>query len=117
MKEDRLAFKKQKKKCVSLGGKSITIYLKGIADKGLKTNKEFWKLIETFLTNKEFLESNLKRKTGLIIDEAKHSEDLNDYYVNIENRYELKPNILGNKGLNDKEEIRTISLLNFTKII
>lgn len=42
-------------------------------------------------------------------DEAKHSEDFNDYCVHIvKNCCELKPNILGNNSLNDKEEIQTI---------
>ena len=43
--------KKQRNLRVSIRGKSITNYLK-FFDKGLETNKSFWKLIKPFLTNK-----------------------------------------------------------------
>ena len=44
--------KKQRNLRVSIRGKSITNYLNKFFDKGLETNKSFWKLIKPFLTNK-----------------------------------------------------------------
>ena len=50
--ENELAYKKLRNLCVSIGRKSITTYLNKFSDKGLETNKSFWKFIKPFLTNK-----------------------------------------------------------------
>ena len=50
--ENELAYKKQRNLCVSIRRKSITNYLNKFTDKGLETNKSFWKFITPFLTNK-----------------------------------------------------------------
>ena len=75
-----------------------------------KTNKEMWKFIRSFWTNKGFLERNditLKRKSWT--DKTKLSDDFNDHYVKIvEDSCRFKANILGNKGLTDKEEIQSV---------
>ena len=52
--ENKLAYKKQRNLCVSIRRKSITNYLNKFTDKGLETNKSFWKFIKPFLTNRHF---------------------------------------------------------------
>ena len=50
--ENELAYKKQRNLFVPIRRKSITNYLNNFTDKGLETNKSFWKFIKPFLTNK-----------------------------------------------------------------
>ena len=50
--ENELAYEKQRNLCVSIRRKSITNYLNKFTDKGLETNKSFWKFIKPFLNNK-----------------------------------------------------------------
>lgn len=62
--------------------KSDNIYLKGITRKGLTANENFWKFNKPFQTIEVFLESNditLKGKTLLVTDEAKYSDNFNNY--------------------------------------
>ena len=47
-----VVYKKQRNLCVSIGRKSITNYLNKFSDKGLETNKSFWKFSNPFLINK-----------------------------------------------------------------
>ena len=44
--------KKQTNLCVSIRRKSIKNYLNKFTDKGLESNKSFWKFIKPFLINK-----------------------------------------------------------------
>ena len=50
--ENVVVYKKQRNLCVSIGRKSITNYLNKFSDKGLETNKSFWKFSNPFLINK-----------------------------------------------------------------
>ena len=50
--ENELAYKKLRNLGVSIRRKSITNYLNRFTDKGLETNKSFWKFIKPFMTNK-----------------------------------------------------------------
>ena len=54
LKENEMAYKKQRNLCVSLRKKCMKNYLKKLREKGLTTNKSFWKFMKTFLTNKGF---------------------------------------------------------------
>ena len=56
--ENILAYKKQRNICVSLRTKFLKKHLKSITEKGINTNKSFWKFIMPFLTNKGFIGSN-----------------------------------------------------------
>ena len=49
--------KKKRNKCVSIRKKSITIYFNKIANENVVTNRNFWKIIKPFLTNKGHLEN------------------------------------------------------------
>ena len=50
--ENKILYKKQRNICVSLRKKAIKRYFSEIASKGIMTNKDFWKVIKPFLTNK-----------------------------------------------------------------
>ena len=45
-------YKSQRNKCVSIRKKSIKQYFSNITSKGIVTNREFWKIMKPFLTNK-----------------------------------------------------------------
>ena len=57
-KENKMAYKKQRNFCVSLRRKCMKNYLKKLTEKGLTTNKSFWKFMKPFLTNKSFTGNN-----------------------------------------------------------
>ena len=57
-KENETSYKKQRNKCVSFRRKSVTQYFSQITGKGIMTNKQFWKTMKPFLTNKGCLENN-----------------------------------------------------------
>ena len=50
--------KEQGNKCVSLRRKSITQHFSKITSKEIMTNKQFWKTMKPFLTNKGCLNNN-----------------------------------------------------------
>ena len=81
-----MAYKKQKNFCVSLRRKCMKNYLKELTEKGLPTNKSFWKFMKPFLTNKGFTGNNditLIHQNKIISDEKQLTKLLNSYYINI----------------------------------
>ena len=61
-------------------------YLKKLTEKGLTTNKSFWKFGKPFLTNKGFVGNNditLIHKNKIIFDEKQSTKLFNSYYINI----------------------------------
>ena len=53
---------------------------------GIQTNKNFWKLIKSFLTNKRFLENAeimLTEKDKIVTEEKEIVRIFNDHYINI----------------------------------
>ena len=61
-------------------------YLKILTEKGLTTNKSFWKFMKPFLTNKGFTENNdvtLIHQNKIISDEKQLTKLFNSYYINI----------------------------------
>ena len=57
-KENKMAYKKQRNFYVSSRRKCMKNYLKKLTEKGLTTNKSFWKFMKPFLTNKGFTGNN-----------------------------------------------------------
>ena len=57
-KENETSCKKQQYKCVSLRRTSIKQNFTKITSTGIMTNKQFWKTMKPFLTNKGCLENN-----------------------------------------------------------
>ena len=50
--ESELKYKKQRNKCVSLRKKAIKGHFKKATEKGVVSNRDFWNLVEPFLSNK-----------------------------------------------------------------
>ena len=81
-----MAYKKQRNFCVSLRRKCMKNYLKKLTEKGLTTNKSFWKFMKPFLTNKGFTGNNditLIHQNKIISDEKQLTKMFNSYYINI----------------------------------
>ena len=55
--ENEKLYEKQRNKCVSIRKKSIKNYFKKIVNETIVTNRNFWKIISLFLTNKRHLEN------------------------------------------------------------
>ena len=82
-------WKQQRNKCVSIRRKSIKLYFSNITSNGIITNKNFWKAIKPFLTNKGCLENSdimLRDGEKMITDEKKLVQLFNDHYINIVGR-------------------------------
>ena len=61
-------------------------HLKSITEKGINTNKSFWKFIKPFLTNKGFIGSNdiiLVENNVVTNDEKTLASTFNKHYINI----------------------------------
>ena len=83
--ENKLAYKKQRNLCVSVRRKSITNYLNKFRDKGLETNKSFWKFINPYLTNKGTLaDCDITSVDGkkIISDDFELAKTFNNHYIN-----------------------------------
>ena len=81
-----MTYKKQRNFCVSLRRKCMKNYLKKLKEKGLTTNKSFWKFMKPFLTNKGFTGNNditLTHQNKIISDEKQLTKLFNSYYINI----------------------------------
>ena len=55
--ENEKLYKKQRNKCVSIRKKRIINYFNKIANENIVTNRNVWKIIKSFLTNKGHLEN------------------------------------------------------------
>ena len=84
--ENKVIYKKQKNKCVSLRQKVIKVYFNNVMKRGAQTNKYFWKLIKPFLTNKGFFEAEeimLTEKDKIVTEVEELVGIFNDHYINI----------------------------------
>ena len=79
-------YRKQRNKCVKIRKKCIKDHFKSIIRHGIVTNKKFWTTIRPFFTNKGLVTSNeisLKQGDGVINNEGKVAEFLNNAYINV----------------------------------
>ena len=87
--ENETSYKKQRNKCVSLRRKSATQHFSKITSKGIMTNKQFWKTMKPFLTNKGCLENNdiiLLDGEEMITNDRILAKCFNEHYRNIVER-------------------------------
>ena len=104
-------FKKQLNKCVLLRKKCINNYFSKVTGSGVNTNKEFWKIIKPFLTNKRFLSGNeirLIENYEVITEEKILPENFKDHYTNtVEQSCRVRPTKLNllNISFNENESI------------
>ena len=110
-KENKSLFKKQRNKFVLLKKKYIKTYLSKATENGVNTNKEFWKIIKPFLTNKGFLSRNeitLIENDEDITEEKILAGKFNNHYTNIAERScGVRPKKLNlvNNSLNENESV------------
>ena len=84
--ENERKYKRQRNLCVSLRRKAIKQYFSNITSKGIVTNKEFWKTIKPFLTNKGCLENSdimLINDEEMVTDNETLAKTFNEHYINI----------------------------------
>ena len=93
--ENKRKYKRQRNLCVSLRRKAIKQYFSNITSKGIVTNKEFWKTIRPFLTNKGCLENSdimLINDDEIVTDDKTLAKTFNEHYINtVERPSGLKP--------------------------
>ena len=112
--ENKVAYQKQRNKCVKIRRKNIKRYMDKISEKGIQTNKSFWNFIKPFMANKGMIANNnitLIEGKNVITDEYKISRTFNKHYINIvEKSCGKKPNKIGTTlgSLNDNEVIDKI---------
>ena len=85
---NRKLYKQQRNKYVSIPRKSIK-HFSDIASNVTITNKNFWKAIKPFMTNKGFFENSdvmLKDDEKMITTEKKLLQLFNGHYINIVER-------------------------------
>ena len=111
--ENELAYKKQRNLCVSIRRKSITNYLSKFTDKGLETNKFFWKFIKPFLTNKDTLtdcDITIVDGKKIILDDFESAKTFSNHYINIiEINSGFKPLKITNQSKDDLSVIDEIT--------
>ena len=82
-------YKRQRNKCVLIRKKSIKQYFSNITSKGIVTNREFWKTMKPFLTNKGCLDNcdiMLRGDNKMITDDKCLAKLFNEHYINIVER-------------------------------
>ena len=86
--ENEIKYKRQRNLCVSLRCKAIK-YFSNITSKAIVTNKEIWKTIRPFLTNKGCLENSdimLINDDEMVTDDKTLAKTFNEHYINIVQR-------------------------------
>ena len=103
--ENELAYRKQRNLSVSIRRKSIINYLNKFTDKGLETNKSFWKFIKPFLTNKGTLtdcDITIVDEKNIISDDFELAKTFNNHYINtVEINSGFKPLKIKNQSKDD----------------
>ena len=87
-------YKRQRNKCVLIRKKSIKQYFSNITSKGIVTNREFWKTMKPFLTNKGCLDNcdiMLRGDNKMITDDKCLVKLLNEHINIVERSGGLKP--------------------------
>ena len=108
--ENEVAFKKQRNRCVALRKKAIKNHFKRVTSNGLMSNKAFWDLVKPFLSNKGGLagtDISLVKDDKIVTNDHDLCEIFNDYYINIvENTSGKKPSsIADTNSIDDDREI------------
>ena len=109
--QNELAYKKQRNLCVSIRRKSITNYLNKFTDKGLETNKSFWKFIKPFLTNKGTLtgcDITIVDGKKIISDDFELAKTFNKHINTVEINSGFKPLKITNQSKDDLSVIDEI---------
>ena len=85
-KQNEVTFKKQRNRCAALRKKAIKNHFKRVTSNGLMSNKAFWDLVKSFLSNKGVLagaDTSLAKDDKIVTDDHDLCEISNDHYINI----------------------------------
>ena len=83
---NRLDYQKQRNKCVAIRRKAVNEQFSIVSSGGKVSNKDFYKLVKPYLTNKGAVTNNdttLVNDDKIVTDQNKIVKILNDCYVNI----------------------------------
>ena len=113
--QNEVAFKKQRNRCVALCKKAIKNHFKRVTSNGLMSNKDFWDLVNPFLSNKGVLagtDISLVKDDKIVTDDHDLCEIFNIYCINIvENTSSKKPSSIANENsIDDPRLIVRLSL-------
>lgn len=81
--ENRVKFREKRNKCVKLRREAIKDHFKKATSKGIMSYKEFWDLVESYLSNSGGLSDNkimLIKDQKIITDEPTLCHFFNDHY-------------------------------------
>ena len=84
--ENEKLYKKQRNKCFRIRKKSIRNYFNKIANGNLVTNRNFWKIMKPFLSNKGHLENvdiMLNHNSKIVCNDHELVKVFNEHYINI----------------------------------
>ena len=88
---DYLAFKKQRNFCSKLYKKERKNYYNSLDIKNITDNKQFWKTIKPFLSEKIKTTSKIKLKDKIISNDDKVAEELSTFFENAVKSLNIKP--------------------------
>ena len=86
------------------------MYFNIVKKNGVQTNKDFWKLIEPFLTNKRFLENveiMLAEKDKIVTEEIELVRSFKEHYINtIDRSCRTKPTKVAKEKKTTKKQLK-----------
>ena len=84
--ENEKLYKKQRNMCVAIHKKGIWNYFNKIANGNIVANRNFWKIIKPFLSNKGHLENvdiMLNHNNKIVCNDHELVKVFNEHYINI----------------------------------
>ena len=96
--ENWYLYKKQRNFCVSLLRKTKRNYFKNVKIQDITDNKKFWKTIRPYFSDKGYNQTKITivEKDSIITDEKKIATLMNNYFINITKKLDLKPSTVPN---------------------
>ena len=86
------------------------MYFNIVKKNGVQTNKDFWKLIEPFLTNKRFLENveiMLAEKDKIVTEEIELVRIFKEHYINtVDHSCRTKPTKVAKEKKQTKKQLK-----------
>ena len=96
--ENWYLYKKQSNFCVSLLRKTKRNYFKNVKMQDITDNKKFWETIRPYFSDKGYNQTKITivEKDFIIADEKKIATLMNNYFINITKKLDLKPSTVSN---------------------
>ena len=84
--ENEKVYEKQRNKCVPIRKESIRNYFNKLANGNIVTNRNFWKIIKPFLSNKGYLENidiMLSHNNKIVCNDLELVKVCNEHFIDI----------------------------------